>query len=147
MLKPVSFRQCLVCPRPRLIDVAQASQGLGKVHRRQGGRRRWHRTMRRNSQAMTLLEQGTGGNKLPKKEAAHTLVVGTQKPGGGIIPGLPDQLRLLGQRQRQPVLGSHQMKSKLAAERRNEIAGSIQLLGEHAGASEGLADLRRSEPR
>ena len=67
--------------------------------------------MRRITKAITVLEVGTGGNKLPEIEAVHPVQEVTQQLHGDIVPRLADLLYLLGMRQCQPQFGPDQVNA------------------------------------
>jgi hypothetical protein len=88
---------------------------------------------------MTLLQERAGGNELPEEEAGAPVVVATQQLRNDVVSRFADFFDLLGNRQRQLVLGSDQMKQPLAREQRNDVLGSINLLGQCTRSGKGLA--------
>ena len=116
--EPARLRQCLVHSRPRPSDEPQIRQSHREVREHHGvgicGHFRPDDAVRRIRQAMTPLQEGSGGNEVPEEAAGQPMEIATLRLHRDIVLRLADFLDFLGKRQRQPVLGSGKMKNPLA---------------------------------
>jgi hypothetical protein len=84
--------------------------------------------MRRIGKTCCSLQSGTGGNELPKKEAASSLQAVTVQLRRGVVSRITDFLDLLPKCESQPVFGSYVMKRPLAPYQRGQALGTIEPL-------------------
>ena len=80
--------------------------------------------------AYTPLQDSAGGNKLPELYAHNPNRVATNKCHRGIVTHLADLFKPFADCERQPVLGPHEMKRKLAPHQGDQVFGPIELLSQ-----------------